>query len=213
MIEREGQSLQPYGSLADEDETSNMRLHFQRGDGLAVGGARAAETRNMASAGVLLRDCGLVVRELFAETIADADRNRAKLEANKEERLCFWVDKVDERDVHAVASSAFEKLVSDATGFCLSKEWVSWQYIRLSSILYLEYDFLNKGSGGQEKLLNAEHDLHDIEHLVLLSRADGLLTRDKGLVIPLAKAAFPQKNVFSSLEEIPEEYLGDWSEC
>jgi hypothetical protein len=55
-----------------------------------------------------------------------------------------------------------------------------------------------------------EHDLQDITYVLLLSRGDGLLTRDKDLVIPLAKAAFPEKDVFSSLEEVPKDYLGDW---
>jgi len=42
-------------------------------------------------------------------------------------------------------------------------------------------------------------------------RADGLLTRDKKLVTPLAQAAFPEKDVFFSLDEVPDEYLCNWS--
>jgi len=47
---------------------------------------------------------------------------------------------------------------------------------------------------------------------MLLSRADCLLTSDEGCS-RLAKAAFPEKDVFSSLEEVPEDYLVDWIEC
>lgn len=39
----------------------------------------------------------------------------------------------------------------------------------------------------------------------MLSRADGLLTRDEGLA-DLAKAAFSEKDVFSEIGEVPEEY-------
>jgi len=45
---------------------------------------------------------------------------------------------------------------------------------------------------------------------LLLSRADCLLTGDKGCSC-LAKAAFPEKDVFSSLEDVPKVYLGHWN--
>ncbi len=53
--------------------------------------------------------------------------------------------------------------------------------------------------------------LPDLEYVLLLSRADGLLTRNEKLVKPLAQAAFPKKDVFSSLDEVPEEYVCHWS--
>jgi len=36
------------------------------------------------------------------------------------------------------------------------------------------------------------------------------LTRDKKVVEPLARAAFPEKDVFSNLDEVPDEYLCNW---
>lgn len=50
-----------------------------------------------------------------------------------------------------------------------------------------------------------------MEYVLLLSRADGITTCDKELVEPLARAAFPGKDVFSSLEEVPESYRCDWA--
>ncbi|MGE5295203.1 MAG: hypothetical protein ACM3VT_10280 [Solirubrobacterales bacterium] len=38
---------------------------------------------------------------------------------------------------------------------------------------------------------------------------DALLSKDKGMG-DLARAAFPEKDVFSSLEEVPESYRCDW---
>ena len=64
---------------------------------------------------------------------------------------------------------------------------------------------------GHRQKKHAEHDYQDMEYVLLLSRADSLLTRDKKLVKPLAKAAFPEKDVFSSLDEVPDEYLCNWS--
>jgi len=49
-----------------------------------------------------------------------------------------------------------------------------------------------------------------MEYVASLSRADGLLTGDKKLVEPLVRAAFPEKDVFSSLE-VPDSYRCDWA--
>lgn len=64
------------------------------------------------------------------------------------------------------------------------------------------------GGPGEER---AEHDYQDMEYVILLSRADCILTRDEKLVKPLAKAAFPDKDVFSSLDEVSEDYLCNWT--
>ena len=65
--------------------------------------------------------------------------------------------------------------------------------------------------GENPKLLQAEHDCQDIEYVTYLARADGLLTRDKRLAIPIANIAFPDKDVFSSLDEVSEEYICNWN--
>ncbi len=57
-----------------------------------------------------------------------------------------------------------------------------------------------------------EHDDQDIEYVLLLARADAIITADKKLVQPLARAAFPDKDVFSSLENVPESYRCDWAD-
>jgi len=35
---------------------------------------------------------------------------------------------------------------------------------------------------------------------------DGLLTNDRNLVMPLAQAAYPQKDVFDDINNIPQSY-------
>ena len=214
MIEKEGQSSQPYGFLSDFSETSDMRRRFKHGALFVARDDEEGSAKNVNSARALLDNCAVVIREFLPETIAEADGNRPQLEGRVSERLRFWikeVDRPDGLDVHAVAASAFKELTKIPDSFCVSKEWVSWQYVRLNTVLDLEYTFLGKGQAGLPELLHAEHDLHDIEHVVLLSRADALLTADKKLVRPLAQAAFPEKDVFSSLDEVPDKYRCDWS--
>ena len=216
MIEREARSLQPYGFLADLTETSNVRVRFCRGPTLSSDLAGDAAGSYLNSARVVLEDSQMICQTLVPGILAQADARRAELERCREHRHRFWIAEVDGTDAlnaHGVAVSAFQKWTRVPDEFCLSKEWVSWQYIRLATVLNLEYAFLKKGHGGTKEHRGAEHDLHDMEYIVLLSRADAIITRDNRFVGPLARAAFPEKDVFSSLEEVPESYRCNWADA
>jgi len=86
---------------------------------------------------------------------------------------------------------------------------MAWHLFRLRDIVVRECLYLRRAGSslGEER---AEHDHQDVGYVLLLSRADGFVTRDKKLV-ELARAAFPEKDVFSSLEEVPESYRCDWT--
>jgi hypothetical protein len=100
--------------------------------------------------------------------------------------------------------------ISNRTQFCTSREWMAWHHLRLSLAVQRDYVYLRQKGGDPSNCL-AEHDDQDVEYVLLLSRADAIITRDKKLVGPLARAAFPEKDVFSSLEEVPESYRCDWT--
>jgi hypothetical protein len=85
--------------------------------------------------------------------------------------------------------------------------------MRLGSALAYEYCYKHLKHGNTPGVTNAEHDDQDSEYVLLLSRADAIVTRDRDLVEPLARAAFPEKDVFSSLEEVPESYRCDWADA
>ncbi len=211
MVEKETKTLAPYGFLADLDETREMRHLFARGSVFDPGHFADVAEWNLESGKVLLDNHGMVCRKVAPQILACAEARRQELEPRvcRLERLQFLLNRLDASDVfdaHAIAASAFRRCVRDAERFCLSREWVSWQYIRLSTVLHLEYAFLKKGQGGDREQENAEHDLYDVQYAILLSRADAIITSDKKLVEPLARAAFPEKDVFSSLEEVPESY-------
>lgn len=125
-------------------------------------------------------------------------------------RMTQWLDGLDGVGMHGVAVRSMPKgWVRDDARFCQSQEWVSWQYFRLASVIANEYYYLRQ-MGGIPGMRRAEHDYQDMEYVLLLSRAAGILTRDKKLVKPLAQAAFADKDVFSGLDEVPEEYLCHW---
>jgi hypothetical protein len=93
--------------------------------------------------------------------------------------------------------------------FFLSAGWITWQFMCLISVLMGEYSYLRctGAAPGEER---AEHDYQDMEYVLLLSRADAIITRDKGLT-NLAHAAFPEKDVFSNLNDVPKSYRCNWA--
>jgi len=124
-------------------------------------------------------------------------------------RLQKSFERIDMSDLHQMGIDSVPKnWVKDETKFCLSPEWISWQLIRLTDVIVQDYYYLHQMGGGPEDK-RAEHDYQDMEYVLLLSRANGLLTRDDGCKY-LAEAAFPKKDVFSSLEEVPEDYVCRW---
>jgi hypothetical protein len=74
--------------------------------------------------------------------------------------------------------------------------WFTWQMTRLWFAFCIEWTFKKNQTGSSEKR-DISNDLYDLEYVTYLSRVDGLLTNDKKLQVPLAKAAFPKKEVFT----------------
>jgi hypothetical protein len=115
-------------------------------------------------------------------------------------------NRIDLTDLHQWGvDSVPQDWIKDETKFCLSAEWMSWQFLRLTDVIIQNYYYFRQmgGAPGDDR---AEHDSQDMEYVLLLSRADGILTNDKSLIKPLAQAAFPDKQVFSSIDEIPDDY-------
>ncbi len=83
--------------------------------------------------------------------------------------------------------------------------------VRLWCAYAIEWACKRNYSGPSFENRDISNDLYDMEYVAYLSRADGILTGDTKLVQPLAEAAFPDKDMFSSLEEVPESYRCDWA--
>ncbi|MHC4509285.1 MAG: hypothetical protein ACYTAO_10070 [Planctomycetota bacterium] len=136
-----------------------------------------------------------------------------QLPSNKFERLRELFERIDTQDLRQMCvDSVRGEWIKDKTKFGLSPEWMSWQRIRLTDAIVRNYYYLRlTGAMPKDKAERAEHDYQDMEYVLLLSRADAILTRDKKLVEPLARAAFPEKNVFSNLGEVPKDYACNWT--
>jgi hypothetical protein len=209
IIKQEGQLLRPFDFQEDVDkETYKMREEFQKGGRFAEPDIDDIRKSHDESAQTLIKHCKKVtdlIDNISGAKFSTAAEEVRKSQAGRDRRFVIWAKTVDSLDIHELAVRGLSKFSESPDKYCLSSEWVTWHYLRGSIILAFEYTFLG-GKPGKNQLTIAEHDLHDEEYGLLLSRVDGLLTRDEKFVKPLAKATFPEKDVFSCLDEVTEDY-------
>lgn len=215
IIKKEAENLSPYGPLVDMQIISAVRRTFQRNDRpYDAEDLEIAYRNELKMAQMMIDSADGFTRKLASEEpeLLNQIRKRDNSKTARLDRLKEWTEAVDSQDIiHNASEEMLKGLTEHPEKFCLSDEWVSWHFLRLYLILLQERTFLRHTGDGSDQI-SVEHDLQDINYVLLLSRADGLLTQDKDLVIPLARAAFSEKDVFSSLGEVPEEYLGDWNQ-
>ena len=211
ILYKEAHNLSPYGFLPDLKMTTYIRKTIKKNNTFF----NSTYIQNMyekhcKSAQILLDSAPKTAEKITAQE-PKVLREAKQYQANRSERFKLWVETVMCEDIHKLVIQKLGHLADSPEKFCLSDEWITWYYFCFVSVIYLEYSFLRTVQDETPKLIKAEHDCQDIEYASYLSRVDGLLTKDKQLVTPVAKAAFPDKDVFSSLDEVPDEYLCHWS--
>lgn len=117
-------------------------------------------------------------------------------------RLEDWLNAADKKrdEILQRLLSSIRPYVTDSNDL-----WFSWQLLRVYCAWGIDWAFKRNQSGPSFKG-DIENDFYDMEYVACLINADGILTKDENLVIPLAKAAFPEKDVFSCLDEVTEDY-------
>jgi len=196
LLQKEKDTLRPVDSVVDEENTKkvNKVIKFD----IQVESKRCKETFEPLF-GLLLKFGqtyfeNVVKKNLCAEF-------REAYQAPDIDRFKKWLQFADTMK-DDLTQHMFPDMVSS-----IGNNWYTWQMIRLWWAWIIDWACKRNYSGPSFEDKDISNDLHDIEYVAYLSRADGLLTKDKRLVQPLAKAAFPEKEVFSDLEEVPEEYL------
>ena len=116
-------------------------------------------------------------------------------------RLKKWIHGTNQQ-MKAILKCCFSEQISSHA----ETNWFTWQWSRLAFAWALEWACKRNQSGPSFENHDISNDFYDIIYVAYLSRADGLLTNDQDLVAPLAKAAFPKKDIFSSIEKVPQEY-------
>ena len=214
-IQSEGKNSYPYTwFLPDLDATRQIRTDEAQLESVLDSpktGAVFQSRCNVAKA--IFLDLSAKLNNRIDIENPDIGKKIRQLPSDKFEQFRILFESIDSRDLHQTCVDSFpHDWIKDERKFCLSPEWISWQYFRLTDAIVQNYYYLRQTNAmPRDEDERAEHDYQDMEYLLLLSRADGLLTRDKKLVTPVAKAAFPDKDVFSSLDEVPEDYVCNWS--
>lgn len=213
IVQAEAADLDPYGSLVNREWNHALRETFVTDASpydLKVIERRCKEDRLFVHHLQQTINGALSHFEIQESNLLGEVRKCDSSNVGRTERLVKWADFIDSQDIHHVSEKMLKGITNRPEEFCLSNEWVSWDILRVFWIWMLEINF-SRQTGGEIGERNLEHDWQDIAYVSLLSRADGLLTKDKKLVKPLAKAAFPDKDVFSSLDEVPEDYVCNWT--
>jgi hypothetical protein len=121
-----------------------------------------------------------------------------------EERFKNWIQIIDHNnEMNDTVKTFFGKQI----GSCADSNWYTWQVARLWFVYC--WDWSHKKSLPDSCVKkDISNDFYDIEPVLYLSRVDGLLTNDQKLQLPLAKAAFPQKDVFvvDTSKDVQEVY-------
>ena len=211
IVFKEAQRLSPYAFLPDLKMTTDIRASIRKKNvSFDSHYIREIYEKHCQGAQTLL-DAAPKTVEKIASQEPELLEKAKKYQGNRAERFRLWVETVTSRDIHELAIEKLDHLTDSPERFCLSNEWITWNYFCFICVIYLEYTFLRTVGNENLKLLKAEHDCQDIEYVTYLSRVDGLLTKDKKLAIPIANVAFPDKDVFSSLDEVPENYICNWT--
>lgn len=209
----EGKHGRPYPFfLPDLDATKQIRTGEARlKDALdSPMAGEVSQSRHKVSKAVLV-DLSAKLKKRIDKERPDVGKKIQDLTSDRFNRFRILLESIDARDLHQMCVDSFHHdWIKNEKKFCLSPEWIGWQLIRLTDVIVQDYYYLRQlgGGPGDER---AEHDYQDMEYVILLSRADCLLTRDEKLVKPLARAAFPDKDVFSSLDEVPKGYVCNWA--
>jgi hypothetical protein len=197
IIADEGKNLSPCSSIVDYNWTDRLRSNLLRRENTITKEDIAERKNERSKMAISIKKLASKAHQILTNDQLNEIR---RLNMGPKERFCKWFEIADKNDIHDLATKSFCKYVTDPKRFCLSTEWLSWHDMRLMYAFALEYSYLQI-TGSCPKDENAEHDSMDIEYLTFLAKCDTLLTGDKKLQ-DLAEVAFPNKKVYSRIQEI-----------
>jgi hypothetical protein len=123
-------------------------------------------------------------------------------QSNPEKRLKRWIQAADK-----LREQILNRQLASLSFYITEKndKWLNWQLLRIYLAWAIEWAS-KRNQSGPSYSGDIENDFYDMEYIAYLNNADGILSNDGNLVLPLSKAAFPEKDVFSSIDEVTEDY-------
>lgn len=204
IIHAEAELLSPYGELIDSHKTFEIRETFRNNKKpYNLTTVEERYSKEIEFSRYIINSAKPFFDEVEQKNFELYEASR-KVDTSKKEQLGRLESQgifFNSQDMHLASTKIFKGITNKPHKFCLSDEWISWHFLRLFFI-YLSDKFLimhhDGSSPADEKI---EHDIQDLTYVMLMSRAEVLLTNDNGLKC-LSKAAFPDKDVFSNIKEI-----------
>lgn len=210
LIREEVQKLRPFKSIIEQSLTNRIRSEPTRTEEFfSQREIDEAYNQNFSCAKTVPMVAKLIKENsLLQHPWLQSEMKKRK--ASNEEHFGAAVDWAD-TNVYDAKKILFSNWVKDLDNFCVSSEWISWHYLRRILILAHVYFWKDTGYGGAWGNRQLRKYYNDMEYVNFLCRADGLLTSDNDCAF-LAKLMFPEKDVFSNLNEVPAEYLCHWTQ-
>ena len=204
IIHAEAELLSPYGDLIDSHKTFEIRETFRNNKKpYNLTTVKERYSKEIEFSRYIINSAKSFFDEVKQKNFELYETSR-KVDTSKETQLGRLENQAiffNSQDMHLASTKIFKEITNKPDRFCLSDEWISWHFLRLCFI-YLSDKFLimhNDGSSPADEKI--EHDIQDLTYVMLMCRAEVLLTNDNGLEC-LSKAAFPDKDVFSSIKEV-----------
>ena len=184
LFQTEKKTLCPAKSVVDESTTKLFRNgNPKTGDDFIKQEAENCRKTFEPQVRTLLKIAGQLYENLCKrEYLVKEFRKETKRDA----RFKKWIQATD---------ISMENILKQQISFQADMNWFTWQMTRLWFAYCIEWTFKKNLTGSAEKK-DISNDLYDLEYVTYLTRADGLLTNDTKLQVPLAKAAFPKKDPF-----------------
>lgn len=136
-----------------------------------------------------------IVETLYNEICKKKEfMNKFSKPTNRKERRKEWVRLMGHNNN---MKNTLNALFSKQINYHADANWYTWQLTRLWCSYCWELSHKKSLHSSCEKK-DISNDFYDIEPVLYLLRADGLLTNDQFLEIPLAEEAFPTKDVFEA---------------
>ena len=198
LFQSEKMTLCPAATVVDESATEQ----FKNGTPNTIADFIRQEAECCRTAFEPIIELVLKIARALYDNLCKQEELSKKLRKVTDRTLRFekWIQDTD-ISMKVILKDLFSEQISSHA----DANWFTWQRARLYLTYSLDWMFKKNLTGSSEKR-DVSNDLYDIEYVTYLSRADGLLTNDQKLQVPLAKAAYPQKDVFDDINNVPQSY-------
>jgi hypothetical protein len=189
LLKAEGMTLCPIKSVVDEVATLQLKSCSPE---ITVDSIKQAANHCLEVSKQKINELSAYAETLYQNICKKTNSKKGLTKEPKiEKRFLKWIQFTDS---NKIMNNTIETFFGRQISSCANTNWYTWQFARL----WFAYcwDWCHKKTLGNNIKKIRSNDFYDIEPILYLSRVDGLLTNDKKLQVPLAKAAFPAKEVF-----------------